>query len=195
MTYRHKKIPVPKNRGYGPAADIAAKIAHAAFERLIVPLEKKRDDLALRMYQHLLDCAGVTQEAAIELGVVGLAYLSDNILMEVADANGNTKRIWARSDKETFLSDRNVVEFTNAAFYDELALIERELDPLYERRNDMLAALCEQIEGRSTKVVMETWPEAAHIVAEVMDLRMPAPMIRPLDALLSKFLPMLPAPK
>lgn len=196
MTIRHKKIPRPEHGG-GPAAEIAEEISKKAFEHLIPQHERKLDALAIDGYRYVLSKVGVTEDLVKKMAEAGLVWLSNVIRVDFVDAHGNevTVVVTTENDEDKYLSYSHSITVQNSAFYDEVVGIRAVLDPLHRQRNDLREAIYDQIAGRSTKEVMAEWPEAAHIVAEIMKLAPPPPMIRPLDALLSKFLPMLPAPK
>ena len=53
--------------------------------------------------------------------------------------------------------------------------------------------LQDQLEGRTTKQAIGAWPEAADIIAKIAEVETSS-FTRPLEVLLAKYMPMLPAP-
>lgn len=196
MTIRHKKIPNPQFGG-GPAYTISNEISTKAFSHLIDPLQKKLNDLALRAYTHALESVGINFALLAKMDEAGLIHCYPSVPIELVDSSGNEITVVATTggDEDRFAYCGAALTIENSAMHDEAQTILEELNPLLAKRNDLCGSLYAQIAGRSTKEVIENWPEAAEIVARVMGLGPVPEMIRPLEVLLGRFLPALPAPK
>lgn len=197
MTIRHKRITVDRF-GRGPAHEIAKAISTKAFEHLLVPVEKAEHELALRCYLLILKKCGTDEKTVQKMEKMNLVELSDNAAVTVIDTSGNEARISTYFDgsAERFVCGRWSTPLTleQNDLYDEATEVLKRKNELLGKRSDLCITLMDQLTNRSTKEAMAEWPEAAGIIAEVMHLDVP-PMIKPLEQLLVKFLPMLPAPK
>lgn len=197
MTIRHKRITVDRF-GRGPAHEIAKAISDKAFEHLITPAEKAEHELALRCYLLVLKKCGIDEKTVKKMAKMGLVELAGNAGVTVIDTSGNEMKVstYFEGEDDRFIVGRwnSPLTLEQSDLYDEATEVLKHKNELYHKRSDLCITLMDQLTNRSTKEAMAEWPEAAGIIAEVMHLDVP-PMIKPLEQLLVKFLPMLPAPK
>lgn len=175
------------------ARRIAENISNAAFAHLITPITEQINAL-LRTAYH----AHMRKDVAAFLVERGLASQIDAVEVVVRYGTGTTTEI-IRGDTGEFtvpIGHSNQFKFLTAAETPEYAQLHEARAPLIQKRGALRNELSEQIVGKSASKVMKTWPEAAPFVANYFDLDTTAhEMTTPLDALLAKYLPMLPAPK
>ena len=178
----HKKI------GRQLALDIAEKIAKKAFEHLIPVLEEQLREIGREAYKRIDDDVDLAKCAEY-----GMIYKTDNPGVRIK-------------------IDKNVVSCNDLGFagyrhsgYDEMTIEDAGLyarakpikDRIGELRNaqrELMRDLESQLHGKSTKAAMEAWPEAAEIIASAAEVDVDNTMTRPLEVLLSRYIPMLAAP-
>lgn len=171
---------------------IADKIAAKAFEHLITPVEAQYDEIATEAWGKFEAEFDFPKLAA--WGIVGAVSSVNFALRTSRDASDG--------------SDLNIV-YTGTSYrghhWETMRLVDDELharmQPVAERlstlrtqRNGLFNELYKQLGGKTTKQAMTAWPEATAIIAHEADVSMTVGFTVPLESLLAKFLPMLPAP-
>lgn len=172
---------------------IAENISDEAFAHLIKPITEQINAL-LRTAYH----AYMRKDMAAFLVERGLAGQNSAVEVVVRYGTGTTTEI-IRGDTGEFtvpIGHSNQFKFLTAAETPEYAQLHEAHAPLRQKRAALRNELSKQMVGRSASKVMKTWPEAAPFVARYFELDTAThEMTTPLDALLAKYLPMLPAPK
>ncbi len=176
-------------------ASIARRISEKAFEHVIGPIDNKINELLRAGYANTLSLLGVSPSILAEHGI---GELTDKISVEIK-VDGQIHEEKINGDTGEFISTRRYgcdfifVESAITAKYVELCL---ERAPSRNQRHALTEELSKQMVGRSAKAVMKTWPEAADFIASYFNIVNPiSEMTKPLEVLLAKYLPMLPAPK
>lgn len=176
------------------AANIAGKIADKAFEHLIEPAEARLQGVLGEAYWKI---AGNWDQATIEsLAKHCVLHTGDSIEIYVHDskhgANFNLKGDGLVSSGG-YGYDLTV---SDADLLDKLQELSNELKQLRVKRNNLEFELVKQIVGRTAKSVIENWPEAeAFVKDEFPEKSVDKPVMTPLETLLGKFIPALPAPQ
>ena len=183
---RHKKI------GKELATSIATAIADKAFEHLLPPAEAALQAIANEAYDRI--------DAEVDFGKLagyGFAYKA---------VDGCTVAIRIVADKDNYLniaaygrpwgfSTYHYAFIEDAGLYARALEAERRLASLMERRNQLHRELCAQLLGKTTKQAIEAWPEAAEIITDTAGIDVECSIVKPLEALLARFIPALPAPQ
>lgn len=192
---KHKII---RSSRYNNAADaIARVISEKAFEHLLAPLLAEETRFAEEMYNQILSDIGISPARVLRLHEAGIVDITDQIRIEVRDSHGNEHRITSHYEEPgKFLEGitRRYIPYVNSAAFDRASILLKAIEDMQDKAGDLRLTLRDQIENRSTKEVIAEWPEAANIVIEQMKLKV-EPMVKPLDVILAKYLPALPAPK
>lgn len=178
----HKKI------GTQLASDIAEKIAKKAFEHLIPALEEQLREVGREAYKRIDDDIDLAKCAEY-----GMTYKADNPgvrikLDEDVVLCGNLGFAGYR------YSNYGEMTIKDAGLYARAKPIHGRLSALRNAQRDLMRDLESQLHGKSTKAAMEAWPEAAEIIASAAEVDVDNTMTRPLEVLLSRYIPMLAAP-
>lgn len=202
------------------AENIALRMATKAFEHLLNPLFKKREDFGKAVYTMTLRNLGLTSEYILKLNNAGIIDDRENkyqkcvILIGVEQSDdvceitlGHEFYIWGDHFNRGFDTQEehnehfpriytfNKLNVIDDVLYEQAEKLQEAIDPLAKKGNALKATLAKQMAGRTCKEVMKEWPEAAPFVIKVMKLdEKPDLMIRPLEELIGRFLPALPAP-
>ena len=182
---KHRKI------GRQLADAIARAIADKAFEHLIPAAKKAVEAVAVEAYSKI--DAEIDLYRACEYGLV-----RENESIAVSIRTNNEKQ----SQSLTLVANHKGFRTTG---WDEMRLVDNgvyarakaaheNLDRLCSQKNQLSKELRLQLIGKTTKQALEAWPEAAGIIADVADLDETGAFVKPLETLLAKFLPALPAP-
>ena len=183
---KHRKI------GQQLADAIAKAIVDKAFEHLIPAAKKAVEAVAVEAYSKI--DAEIDLYRACEYGLVreneSIAVVSirtddekqSQLLTLVANHKGFRTAGW----DEMRLVDNGVYARAKAAH--------ENLDRLCSQKNQLSKELRLQLIGKTTKQALEAWPEAAEIITSVAALDETDDFVKPLETLLAKFLPALPAP-
>ena len=183
---RHKKI------GQELATNIATAIANKAFEHLLPPAEAAVRAIADEAYDRI--------DAEVDLGKLagyGFAYKAaegrGTSVRIVADSNNyldlaTSPRAWGFSTyRQVFVND--------AGLYARALEAQGRLASLTKRINQLHRELSSQLLGKTTKQAIEAWPEAAEIITDTAGIDVECSIVKPLEALLARFIPALPAPQ
>ena len=175
------------------ADNISARIARKAFEHLIPALTEQVKQLGIEASEKLH-------------GQINAPVLrSTNIIR----GDNETMRIWVYSRTEDLgneslkvnldgpgwsSSSRDAVSIVDADLAARASVAVIRLQDLCNKRNALAKELREQCVGKTLKAALAAWPEAADIISDVTDVPLTQGFVSPLENLLAKFLPMLPAP-
>lgn len=177
------------------AASIAGKIADKAFEHLIEPAEARIQGALSEAYWKI---AGNWDQATIEsLTKHRVLHTGNKIEIYVADGKHGASLDLKGDNLVGRGSYGSDLILSDADLLDKLQELSSELNQLRVRRNNLQFELVKQISGRSAKSVVENWPEAETFVKdEFPEKTVDKPvMTTPLETLLGKFIPALPAPQ
>jgi hypothetical protein len=179
-----------KKLKYYEILEVASAIANKAFEHLIEPLEKERNYIAGQVYERVFTDRGVTPEQIRPFrGTDNVAYATlDNgkgeSVIVTYRAEGLVNLSHYGSDKLTVV-DEQLFDIYRAA--------EEAIEPFTGKRYDLDMTLRNQMEGKTVNQIIKAWPEAAPFMTKW--LTPTANMTVPLENLLARFLPALPAPE
>jgi hypothetical protein len=178
------------------AWSIAAKISDKAFEHLLDPVNKKLNTLGKEAYEKIIEGIG-GESVAKKLVVYGLAYSTRSVDINVVDAN-NEILVTYTVENETLIKSNyhhyNKMKLVDGPLYDKIIELDQERDKLLAKCSSLRNTLEHQITGKSTKTVVKAWPEAEEIVNNYFGQVSDTTLVTPLETLLARFLPMLPAP-
>ena len=174
---------------------IAESIADKAFEHLRKPLEARQQRALRTAYdgiismldvQALIACGMLKESGSIRLLVTpkeSLGYLI---------AEENEALLLVPSTYDLFVTyEKDIASIRQC---------KEELAPIRKQQDSLKETLQKQIENKSAKHVMKTWPEVAGLVAKFFEIDpctgADSSMTQPLEALLAQFLtPLLAAPQ
>lgn len=174
------------------AGNIAKVIAAKAFEHLLKSYEDNIASFATQCYlDHVRD--------------LGLAdkreqFIAAKLIAEVEHANivfSDGDNSWNELiSGELLAPDRyyNTWTITDPAKVSAYRELNEARAPLVRKREALITELTAQMENKSANSVIKAWPEAAPFVADYFQIKK-VPLSTPLETLLAKFLPMLPAPQ
>lgn len=175
---------------YWDADAIARKMSEKAFEHLTKPLADKINYIASLAYEQYLAKVGVTEKQAIEL--LGSASAA---VITLDDGKGNDIRITYTCEDVASFSCYHSHVIENSGLYDQYQEVLAVLKPYESQKFELLAEIRKQIEGKSISAVTKNWPEAAYFINELGYGVPKNAMTTPLESLLARFLPALPAPE
>lgn len=172
---------------------ISGRIAKKAFEHLIPALEEQVKQLGIEASEKL--------HSQIDASLLRK--------LNIVQGDTNTMRIWVYSRAEDLgnesrkvnldgpgwsASHWNAVSIVDADLAARASVVIERLQDLCKKRSALAQELCEQCIGKTVKAALAAWPEAADIISDVTDVPLTQGFVSPLENLLAKFLPMLPAP-
>lgn len=182
---KHRKI------SYQLAREIGAAIAHKAFEHLRPAVEDQLQAVMQEAYQQA--------EAQLDFTAMknfNIVEETDNVRLAVRPMNGADSEIKYSTGKPGYQMVASSWA-TMTVYDDELFaradVLNNRLKDMHQRAYNMARELQGQLEGRTTKQAIEAWPEAADIIAKTAGVETSS-FTRPLEVLLAKYMPMLPAP-
>lgn len=174
------------------ASRIAELISNKAFEHLIGPLEKSIAEIA---------------EPAMRCTVVGIhatALIEARVLLSwEASSSVEILPLSYELPERSGLTVLGHFGFIGAMYstilirddyvYEKLLPLVTQRNELQTKRAELYNTIEQQIAGKTVSAVRKAWPEAAPLIDSVFS---PVPEItKPLEQLLARFLPMLPAPQ
>jgi hypothetical protein len=191
------------------ARQIATDIATKAFEHLINPREDALRKVAQGAYdetmtflhllndeyeQKLVDAGVLTRGTFCCVKFVGIECEGDEneFLLGGHNEYDHRKGCWITSFPEIFPTTG--LNVRKQEWNDEFLRLYNDLQPFILKRNALAEEIFKQIDGRTCNYVMKEWPEAAPFVIKACKLKTPVPLFKPLENLLARFLPALPAP-
>ena len=184
---KHRKI------GQELARNIALAIANKAFEHLLPQAQAECVVIANEAYDHIdaeLDFAKMAEYGLAHRASNGGAQKSIRI---VADRNNYVDL--TTSERPWGLSTYNCLSLTDAGMYARAHEASQKRERLAVAHRQLRDELQSQLLGQTTKQAIEAWPEAAEIIADIAEVGTESPITKPLEALLARFIPALPAPQ
>ena len=183
---KHRKI------GQELARNIAIAIADKAFEHLLPPAQAECAAIADEAYDRIDADLNFAKLAEYGIAYRGLNGCTPKIRI-VADRDNyvdlmTSPRLWG-------LNTYNNLYLTDAGLYARACEAYRERERLAVAHRQLRDELQGQLLGRTTKQAIEAWPEAAEIIADIAEVGTESPITKPLEALLARFIPALPAPQ
>lgn len=179
---------------WSEAGRIARVIGGKAFEHLMKPHQTKLHDLAVKAYNQLWYNLGAMPHTLVKHGY---ATEQDYMTIKLYNSHGQYGELeLTRNDDAKWIAPAGYHDeavLTDDELFDELTAILEQYNPLKQNRSDLIDELTAQLDGKTVKQAMTAWPEAADIIAQVKGINHP-PMTTPLEQLLARFLPALPAP-
>ena len=184
---KHRKI------GQELARNIASAIADKAFEHLLPQAQAECTAIADEAYDRIDADLNFAKMAEY-----GFAYRASNggtskAIRIVADRNNYVDL--TTSDRPWGLSTYNYLSLTDAGMYARAREARQNRERLAVARRQLHEELQSQLLGQTTKQAIEAWPEAAEIIADIAEVGTESPITKPLEALLARFIPALPAPQ
>lgn len=181
------------------ASCIAKTIAVKAFAHVLDPLDKE-----VNFYLYGCYCKIMTSERIEHHVQYGMGEYADKITVKVhvpcAD-NPSGERTYEEAISSDVLDlcktsrwGPDFVFFTIEETSEYTRLCAKRA-PWRTHRDELAKELVRQLSGRSAKQSMKDWPEAADIIADHFGITTHIAMVKPLEVLLSKYLPMLAAPQ
>lgn len=180
---------------YHDAGRIADAIAEKAFEHLTKPLEAEQQKLGWAAYQAMFKELGTSPQMLLRAGFAEgrteqqLSILNSSgqeaCITLVSENEFAAPSSWGNSEMRH--QDDDMFERAN-----DLAI---RLAPYYTARGKLRDELKNQIEDKTVNTVLKNWPEASAIILQLLDIESKPDMTVPLEQLLARFLPALPAPK
>ena len=182
---------------YYEANTIAARIADKAFEHLLAPHVKLSEAFTKRQYEKILETIGTSHIAT--LTNLGLLEEDSNCYIEFT-SKGREATVEYSPENPVFSIagyGSRPYKIRDDAVFDEYEEIAGPIETLEKQSRQLSKELQSQLEGKSAKQAMKAWPEAAGIIADYFKLSLDGKdvsMTSPLEVLLAKYLPALPAP-
>lgn len=171
---------------------IAERIANKAFEHLIDPIEAPMKDIARKVIDEANIDWKTLHEHKIVTESLGSAVAVDILPHSYTVPEGHEIVVWVEYPYNTHRYDN--MRFFDDAAYDQLIDLQKRRNALVEKREALNTEIIAQIEGKTVNVVCKAWPEAEQIIKLTMGIGDGVSITRPLEDLLKRFLPMLPAP-
>ena len=184
---KHRKI------GQELARDIASAIADKAFEHLLPQAQAECRAIADEAYDRI-----DAELSFAKMAEYGFAYRASNggtskVIRIVADRDNYVDL--TTSDRPWGLSTYNCLYIEDAGLYARAKESRQKRERLAVAHKQLRDELQSQLLGQTTKQAIEAWPEAAEIIADIAEVGTESPITKPLEALLARFIPALPAPQ
>ena len=176
---------------------IGDQIAKKAFEHLFVPVHKRQAALAQQAYNSFM--AGFSDQQIRLLVEADMLQLGDNILITVKNHAGQEELLTDRLNtlEDGFYVRRGWgnIEFLDDELYSAASDAKTEENKLGALCSNLRCTITSQCAGKSPNSVLKAWPEAGDILMDVVGSIDGGSLTTPLEQLLARFLPMLPAPQ
>ena len=183
---KHRKI------GQELARNIASAIADKAFEHLLPQAQAECRAIADEAYDRIDADLNFAKMAEY-----GFAYrvsgCAQRIIRIVADRDNYADL--KTSARPWVLSTYNCLYVEDAGLYARAREARQNRERLAVAQRQLREELQSQLLGQTTKQAIEAWPEAAEIIADIAEVGTESPITKPLEALLARFIPALPAPQ
>ena len=182
---KHRKI------NYKLANQLATTIADKAFEHLLGPAGEALQAVAREAYAKI--------EATLDLRAaakIGLADQTQSVALDIRSSVAGRSDIVVCTGQPGYTTcGWRHIELIDDELYARAAEASACVQTLYKSRFELVRELQAQLAGKTTKQALEAWPEAAEIIVKVANLDGASDSFtKPLEVLLAKFLPALPAP-
>ncbi len=176
------------------ANSIADRIADKAFEHLIDPKQKMLEAVGVEAFD--------VMKQHIDVGLLrrfNIVGSNSNMRLKVkctADGSDDSAVLIQFEAEDGFsVYYLETPTVTDDGLWQRARDLAGELGVLRHKRNLLYNELKSQLEGKTTNMAIKAWPEAAEIIAQIADINLIGDMTTPLESLLSKYLPMLAAPR
>jgi hypothetical protein len=175
---------------------VARDIATKAFAHLFIPHTNAMTELCYDIYVDFLTRANIGAEQLKVLGEFDMVNLCDNHLriyfQTPSGQHVGSEHVSPEGKLLPLIS--NTITCKSPAFISGYRDLLAAAQPLREKHAALVEELTNALEGQSATRAMKEWPEAAAIIADYFGLAMPQPLPKPLEALLARHMPLLPAP-
>ena len=176
------------------AHTIACEISTKAFEHLIAPLEKLLDEIGTEVADVIL--GEIDLDVLLNYNIVQKHSGFRPISIRIAEDGSKDSAITVNAEMGFSLAGWNILEaVVSYDVWSRANSISQRLTALRVKRAQMADELKTQLEGSTTATAIKAWPEAEDIILEAAGITNSGNFTVPLDSLLMKYLPMLPAPK
>lgn len=176
------------------ALQIAEKIAEKAFEHLILPLEREKQAM---FHEYLAEIYGLFSEDQLDaMERVGILEYNEHVGLSFHGSE-DTKQLTCKMPKKHLTPGNwnNTFKVFGEDRYVRASALQSRLRDMEQRQNAMRNELQAQMTGKTAVKIVELWPEAGEIIKEVLgDDYRDGGVTAPLEVLLARFLPALPAP-
>jgi cobalamin biosynthesis Mg chelatase CobN len=174
------------------AKRIANRISRKAFAHLIDPLEQQVHSIFKSAY----DVATVFYDVATLRSLLAADVIRMEKTASVTLLSGHNRidyQIFA--ENEIIISSKyGEFEVQDSMRYEMAIDLLKELRLREKRRKELYMELQGQILGKSAKAVISAWPEVKEIVEQMFNVCGASGIESPLEVVLGRFLPALPAP-
>ena len=174
------------------AWSISDKIADKAIEHLLEPWNKKEQELGKEAYDFMIESIGGYDSLA-KLAAYNIISFHDHISFDLSDGT-NDVAVNYRRDNLINTHHWNRLKLVNGPLYERMVEIDKNQRSLIHKRGELRNTLEKQMTGKSMKSVLKAWPEAEEILTKYFGEVTDSTLVAPLEVLLARFLPMLPAP-
>ncbi len=182
-----------KKINYSHADSIATLIANKAFEHLINPLKSQLEAVAKKYVLADIEAFGGMRRL-IDAGFFRANENGTLIVYFHQTTSGEAEHHCVDLKLGLVFQGWNDYRIINDDAFKELVPIIEQFEPLKLKRSSLQNTLQQQLEGKTVKQALSAWPEASQFINQVMGVNDKVEMTQPLEQLLARFLPMLPAP-
>lgn len=174
------------------AQRISRAIAEKAFEHLIPAAQAEMKKLGLEASEMALN--GIDIALLRSRNIIGQP--TDDMTIDVfAEGDGSfDNEVRLHGPGWQCVGYWNAVRVVNNDLYARAYAARERLNTLTNSANALRQELLGQCIGKSSKAALEAWPEAASIISSITNEPITTGFVTPLESLLARFLPMLPAP-
>lgn len=185
-----------KKIDWGKANRIAAKISQKAFAHLIEPFEKEEKEIASAAFEKVLETFDANKlvsfgfanrNSSLNIHLIG-SKTKDDILVQIPCVDMTV-------NKYLSVNGYGDIKLHSPDLYALAMDMFQRKQPFVEKCNELEIEIRSQLEGKTVTTAIKAWPEAASIINDVMGISDIESMTQPLEVLLGRFLPQLPAPK
>ena len=174
------------------ASDIARQIAKKAFEHLLAEPYQKLNYAGGLAYDRLYEVMGTTPQKMLAAGFGGN---SNTVRINVTNLDGQEQSVEYRKEDVVQALGYYPAKLCDDAMFDLITEAKLLTNPLEAKRAELEGELRSQLIGKSAATAKKAWPEAAEFIDAHFCITTGTPMTQPLEELLARFLPMLPAPQ
>ena len=183
-----------KKINWNLANSIAHAIAEKAFEHLVKPLEKALEDIGTEAAEIVLE--QINPDVLIRLNIVKENSAPKPIMIRCADDESKDSALAVPATLGfTLMGWENIETIVPDEMWNRANDIARQLTSLCSKRQEMSYEMQQQLTGTTTAAAIKAWPEAESIISDVAGLIGSGNFTVPLDNLLAKYMPLLPAPQ
>lgn len=178
------------------AHNIATAIADKAFDHLKSPLETELEKFADEAYEIIVPAIKACEPFRLTKKDDVVRIQITNSESEIEDDEHFKIDVYKRGKDIPFVKTwHSYAVVYNPDLFERAKPVYERLTELNQKRFRLFEELKSQLEGKTISAAMKAWPEAADIIAEMAGVTEGVPLTTPLEVLLARFLPMLPAPQ